>query len=77
MSNITHAGHHAHLAHQALHAATESDGIKGALAGGVAVPVSATAALALAGLALTPLGWIVLGTAGAAAGAAGWFKKFR
>ena len=63
-----------HLAHS-LHTAAHNDGVAGALGGAMAVPLATTMAIGLAGLALTPVGWVVLGTAGAVAGGTGLIKK--
>jgi hypothetical protein len=61
----------------ALKTATEHGGAKGALAGAVGVAGSVATAAALGGLALTPVGWAVFGTAGAIAGGTGLLKKAR
>jgi hypothetical protein len=71
---------HLHQVHRAAHAlktATEHDGAKGALAGALGVAGTTAALVGTAGLVLTPLGWVVLGTAGGIAGGTGLLKKLR
>jgi hypothetical protein len=62
--------HLAHLAHKAVEAVDETDNpLAGAGFGAMATGGGVTAGLAMAGLALTPVGWVLALGVGAAAGA--------
>ena len=74
--SLEHANHMAHLAHKAVEEVKKTDNaIKGAGLGAVVTGGGATAALALVGLALTPVGWVLALGTGAAAGASYVFGK--
>jgi hypothetical protein len=62
--------HHAHIFHRGIeNLKSETNPLKGAGLGAAAAGSGATALLGAAGLALTPVGWVVALSLGAAAGA--------
>jgi hypothetical protein len=76
MMSLQHTTHMAHLAHKALEGVEKTENpLVGAGMGAMATGGGATAALALAGLALTPVGWVLALGTGAAAGASYVFGK--
>ena len=68
-----HLSHVAHSMHHLKHAMDEG-GAKGALAGAAATAIGISAGLAIAGLALTPVGWVTAASIGAGLGS-GALKK--